>query len=101
MNRPISRRQDYAKLAILGLAIVIAVFLLAELIGWFECRGCDQKDIAKAISDVRASLLQVVVGVAGAAALYCTWQTYLLGREGRASDGQQPSMEIIGPSWMF
>jgi Pentapeptide repeats (8 copies) len=96
MNRPISGRQDYAKLAILGLALVIAVFLLAELIGWFECRGCDQKDIAKAISDVRTSLLQVVVGVAGAAALYFTWQTYLLGREGRASDNFIKAIDQLG-----
>jgi uncharacterized protein YjbI with pentapeptide repeats len=95
MHRPFGR-QDYANLAILGLALVIAVFLLAELIGWFECWGCDRKDIAKAISDARASLLQVVVGVAGAAALYFTWQTYLLGREGRASDNFIKAIDQLG-----
>jgi hypothetical protein len=96
MNRPISGRQDYVKLAIVGLALVIAVFVLAEFIGWFECRGCDQKDIAKAISDVRASLLQVIVGVAGAVAIYFTWQTYLLGRESRASDNFIKAIDQLG-----
>jgi hypothetical protein len=95
MRRPLGR-QDYANLAILGLALVIAVFLIAELIGWFECWGCERKDIAKTISDVRALLLQIVVGVASAAALYFTWQTYLLGREGRASDNFIKAIDQLG-----
>jgi hypothetical protein len=93
MHRPL----DYVKLVILYLLLVIAVavlFLVAERIGSFECLGCGQKDIAKTINDVRGSLLQIVVGVAGAGALYFTWRTYLLGREGRASDNF-----IKAPDW--
>jgi hypothetical protein len=96
MNRFLPASRDYAKLAILGLVLVIAVFLLAELIGWLECRGCKSPDIAKATSDARASLLQVAVGVAGAAALYFTWQTYLLGRESRASDNFIKAVDQLG-----
>jgi Transposase/Pentapeptide repeats (8 copies) len=91
------REEKLAFLVILGLVLVIAVFLLAELIGRFDCWGCNQQqDIAKAISDARASLLQVAVGVAGAAALYFTWQTYLLGREGRASDNFIKAVDQLG-----
>jgi hypothetical protein len=96
MNRFFPAPRDYGKLVILGLVLIIAVFLLAELIGWFECRGCVPRDIAKATSDARASLLQVAVGVAGAAALYFTWQTYLLGREGRASDNFIKAVDQLG-----
>jgi hypothetical protein len=100
MHRPLGW-QDYAKLAIVGLVLVIAVFLLfrlAELIGSFECPGlsCKQKDLAKTISDVRASLLQIAVGVAGLVTLYFAWQTYLLGREGRASDNFIKAIDQLG-----
>jgi hypothetical protein len=86
--------RNYGKLAIL---LVTAVFVLAELIGRFvDCWGCEPHDTAKAISDARATLLQVAVGIAGAAALYFTWQTYLLGREGRASDNFIKAVDQLG-----
>jgi hypothetical protein len=100
MSRFRTALRQYGKFAILvlvSLAATAALFWSAELIGQYECRRCDHpNDIAIAISNARASLLQVVVGLAGAAALYFTWQTYLLGREGRTSDNFIKAVDQLG-----
>jgi hypothetical protein len=67
-------------------------------VGRLECPSpnCEAKEIAKAISDARTALLQIIIGVAGAAALYFTWQNYVLSREGRASDNFIKAVDQLG-----
>jgi len=97
MNRLFPTPRGFWKLVISGLVLVIAAFLLAGLIGRLDCWLCKTPEaIAKAISDARVSLLQAAAGIAGAAAVYFTWQTYLLGREGRVSDNFIKAIDQLG-----
>lgn len=98
---PTLGRREYltAAVGVAGLIVLtFLVFVLAEWVGRHECPspGCGPNEIAKAISDARTALLQIIVGMAGAAALYFTWQTYLLGREGRASDNFIKAIDQLG-----
>ncbi|WP_164936142.1 pentapeptide repeat-containing protein [Bradyrhizobium nanningense] len=97
-NYPTLGRREYL-IAAFGAGLIVLtflVFVLAEWVGRHECPGCEPNETAKAISDARTALLQIIVGVAGVAALYFTWQTYLLGREGRASDNFIKAIDQLG-----
>jgi Pentapeptide repeats (8 copies) len=89
----------------IGVLVVWAVFYYSEKIGTAECvpkelkppsGGCEPKDVAKTIADVRSSLLQVIAGLAGALAVYFTWRNYNLGREGRTSDNFIKAVDQLG-----
>jgi hypothetical protein len=102
-NFPSLGRREYLIAAVGGAGLVVfafLVFVLAEWVGeWVgrrDCPGCKPDEIAKAISDARTALLQIIVGVAGAAALYFTWQNYVLSREGRTSDNFIKAVDQLG-----
>jgi hypothetical protein len=83
------------------------IFVVSEPIGHYDCPlatektvaiDCKRAEVAKAINDARGSLIQIVAGIAGAFVLYFTWQTYALGREGRASDNFIKAVDQLGNS---
>ena len=64
-----------------GLSVVLAVWIVIVLLGWavgrLDCWSCTEaKDRAKASSDARTALLQLLLGVGGAGTLYFTWRNY-------------------------
>jgi hypothetical protein len=98
-NYPTFGRREYltAAVGVAGLIVLtVLVFVLAEWVGRLDCPGCGRNDIAKAISDARTALLQIIVGVAGATALYFTWQNYVLSREDRTSDNFIKAVDQLG-----
>ncbi|WP_291703588.1 hypothetical protein, partial [Bradyrhizobium sp.] len=102
-NFPSLGRREYLIAAVGGAGLVVFAFLVfvlaewvGEWVGWRDCPGCKPDEIAKAISDARTALLQIIVGVAGAAALYFTWQNYVLSREGRTSDNFIKAVDQLG-----
>jgi hypothetical protein len=87
--------------ALLGLLTLLlggAVFMSSHYLGIWDCPGCTSPELAKAISDARTALLQSIVGIAGAGALYFTWQNYRLGLEGRKSDNFIKAVDQLGHS---
>jgi hypothetical protein len=79
---------------VIAALVIAASFCLADWLGGQDCTlalkasstKCTATDLLKAISDARTALLQVVIGVAGAGALFFTWRNYLLGRETQTSE---------------
>jgi hypothetical protein len=100
-NFPTLPRREHLIAALVVAEIIVLtvfVFLAAQWVGKLECppEQCKPDQTAKAISDARTALLQIIVGVAGAAALYFTWQTYVLSREGRTSDNFIKAVDQLG-----
>jgi hypothetical protein len=101
MLAPTAGSRQYVSIVLAGVSIILLgcfVFFLAQQIGRLDCKDCKPNEVAKAISDARTALLQLIVGIAGAGALYFTWQTYLLGREGRTSDNFIKAVDQLGNS---
>src|SRR5207248_42652 len=87
------------------LLLADGIFSISRKIAAIDCpistgqpnsKGCDAKDMAKAINDVRGSLLQMLVGIAGLLAIYFTWRNYNRGREGRVSENFIKAVDQIG-----
>jgi hypothetical protein len=98
----------------LGIGAAIIIVLGGRYLGKWDCAGCEGKELAKAISDARTVLVQLLLAAGAGGTLYFTWRNYVrsideanegraranetqaLARESRTSENFVKAVEQLG-----